>query len=106
LTARYVSTELSETQFLSRAAKDSAKSSPSKHEASRLQGQHSIPDLKEVRQSTAAVMAHADIPSTMRYGHATDAGRRRVVEAVTIEAAQPENLVKIWSRKASGSERG
>src|SRR5215471_2154915 len=41
-----------------------------------------------------------------RYAHATDAGRRRVVEALTLEAAESENLVKIWSRKASGSERG
>jgi integrase len=56
--------------------------------------------------AVAAVMGHADIHTTMRYAHATDAGRRRVVEAVAIEAPQPENLVKIWSRKASGGERG
>jgi integrase len=62
-------------------------------------------DAGEALTSIAAVMGHADIHTTMRYAHATDAGRRRVVEAVTIEAAESENLVKIWSRKVSGSER-
>lgn len=63
-------------------------------------------DAGEALTSIAAVMGHADIHTTMRYAHATDAGRRRVVEAVTIEAAESENLVKIWSRKVSGGERG
>ena len=33
--------------------------------------------------AVAAVMGHADIHTTMRYAHATDSGRLRVVEAVT-----------------------
>src|SRR5262249_31578452 len=53
----------------------------------------------------AAVMGHSDIHTTMRYAHATDTGRRRVVEAVTIEATDSENLGQNLV-KVSGRERG
>ena len=47
----------------------------------------------------AEVMGHADIRTTRRYSHATDQGRRRVVEAVEKHSM---NLVTIRSQKAAG----
>jgi len=45
------------------------------------------------------VMGHKSTKTTERYTHATDAGKRRAVEAAE---RKPGKLVKIWSKVAGG----
>jgi integrase len=42
-----------------------------------------------------SVMGHKSITTTMKYAHATDESRRRVVRAAE---RKPEKVVKIWSK--------
>jgi len=51
----------------------------------------------------AAVMGHADIHTTMRYAHATDQGRRRVVESVAGQIRT--DLANHWPSKTGTMDR-
>lgn len=82
--------------------------------ACRLAGIHNlrIHDLRHTLATRAAddgapldaiqeVMGHKSIATTMKYTHATDEGKRRVVRAAE---RKPAKVVKIWS-KVSGGEK-
>jgi len=47
-------------------------------------------------RNIADVMGHANIHTTMRYAHATDQGRRRVVDAVNIEPKRAGQVSVKW----------